>query len=596
MQFRTRPAVVLFAVLCSSAGAFAGDDRWWPEQVAPRAVVRSCPPQELPSPAGSYEMLLQSVAGLAASAVNAGRGDELVWVDTNSAEFEAWYAATMARKPAPEDRGRFGPWELVDRFRRQGTIKGYILYRTDKSTGEINDHRLGLDNSVNVATTLAGLLGGILVEEGIEAEARAHGLERLEDAREKSQAWCFETHKDKLNRRLICMQDPRKPHVRDLAIAHRALTIYGDDKPLREAFAWLEPLSPILGWNGGDEFETTKLTSVQGHVQTATDWCMNLPVLMAGSDSVTLRTDKGFDPRSIDWNDKRSGIAFVSTDGDNVQWLEGSFFRNASYWQSPDRGKIPFGWSCCFTQLAQLCPMAIEHTLATRTSNDSLIEWGGGYYYPDLFAHDRSDHRAILARQARRTWNLMRRTNTRIIGFNMARFDSNEAIEAYETFAGETDGLLAILAFQYAPYEAGAGKTFWVKDRAGHEVPVIAARYSIWEHANNRPRAGTPAKIAREIRQSVEKSEPDGLPRFDWSIAHVWSYFRRAPGNDEQAEEMSQQDAVQLGGLRGYTPVTWTAERLPKSIRVISPEELAWRVRMRRNPDQTKRALEELRP
>ena len=41
-----------------------------------------------------------------------------------------------------------------------------------------------------------------------------------------------------------------------------------------------------------------------------------------------------------------------------------------------------------------------------------------------------------------------------------------------------TDGLLAMLVFQYAPYEAGAGKVFWVKDRLGLDVPVITARYS----------------------------------------------------------------------------------------------------------------------
>lgn len=569
----------------------ASDDGWWPKQAAPRGVVRSCPPQELPAPHESYHMLLQSIAGLAAAGVNDGRCDELVWVDTGSPEIEAWYAATVQRPPAPRERGRFGPWELVERYRKLGLIKGYVLYRVDKSQGELNEHRPGLDNSVNVATTLAGLLGGVLVEEGLETEAATHGLKRLEDARGKTQAWCFETYKDRLSRRMICLQDPRKPHARDLAIAHRTLAIYGNEPPLREALAWLEPLSPVIGWNGGDEFETTKLTTVQGHIQTATDWCMNLPVLMAGSSTVTLPMDNSFDPRSIDWNDKRSGISFISTDGDNVQWLEGSFFHNASYWQSTDRGRIPFGWSCCFTQLAQLCPVAIERALATRTPNDSLIEWGGGYYYPDLFARDRPHPPELLARQARRTWAQMKRTNTQIIGFNFAKLDTKETIEACRTFAGETNGLLAILAFQYAPYEEGAGKTFWVADRRGRDVPVISARYSLWEHAHRRPRAGTPAKIAREIRQSVENTAAEEGPRFDWSIAHVWSYFRKAPGADELAEDMPQSDAPQNGGVRGITPVAWATDRLPNSIRVIAPEEMAWRIRMRHNPAQTRSAI-----
>jgi hypothetical protein len=188
----------------------------------------------------------------------------------------------------------------------------------------------------------------------------------------------------------------------------------------------------------------------------------------------------------------------------------------------------------------------------------------------------------------------MKRTNARIIGFNFTRYDSPDAHRAYETFAGQTDGLLAILVFQYDPYEAGAGKVFWVKDRNGIDVPVVTARHSIWEHANWRPRAGTPAKIAREIRQTVEKTPPAELPRYDWVIAHAWSYFKHAPGADENAENLPQESAPAQGGVRGYTPVVWCADRLPPSIRVISPEELVWRIRMQHNPAQTKRSLSQL--
>ena len=145
--------------------------------------------------------------------------------------------------------------------------------------------------------------------------------------------------------------------------------------------------------------------------------------------------------------------------------------------------------------------------------------------------------------------------------------------------------------FQYSRYEAGAGKTFWVKDRNGIEVPVITARYSIWEHKNNQERAGTPAKIAREIRQTVENASSDQLPRYDWVIDHVWSWFKRAPGTDENAENMPQENAATEGGVRGYSPVTWCAERLPANVRVVSPEELVWRIRMKHNPPQTEKLI-----
>jgi hypothetical protein len=593
MATRTLIPIVL---VCLSTSAEAVEGRWFPNQVAPRALVRTIKDEQFPEPRLATQMMVQSVAGLAAKAVNEGYCDEMVWVGTGNAVMERWYARLLDRRPSPEVRGVFAPWDLVDRYRKQGLIKGYILYRMDGSQGRINEHRSGMDLSVNVATSLAGLLDGILVDEGLEAEAKRRGLGILLDARDKTQGWCFEAYKARFNRRLLCTQDPRKPHVRDLAIAQRALTIYGDDEPAQEAMKWLEPLSPIIGWNGGDEFTTTRASTVYGHFQTATDWCMNLPVLMAGSQRTEPARVKGFDPRGIDWDDRRSAVSFVCSDGDNVQWFECDFFSNKNFWRSTDRGRVPFGWSCCFAHLAQLCPPTVEYGVTTQRANDWFLEWGGGYYYPDLFAKERSDRWGLLARHARRTWGLMRPTNTRVIGFNVLSPESADARKSYEVFAGETDGLVAILVFQYAPYEGGGGNTFWVKDRKGVDIPVVTARYSIWEHTNDRPRSGTPAKVAREIRETVARTPREELPRYDWVIAHAWSYFRRAPGDDEDAENMPQDGAPNHGGVRGYTPVTWCAQRLPESIRVVCPEELIWRIRMKHDAEQTKAAIREFQP
>jgi hypothetical protein len=419
-------------------------------------------------------------------------------------------------------------------------------------------------------------------------------LKLLFDARGKSQAWCFDTYRDRFNRRLLCTQDPRKANVRDLAIAQKAFTTFGRGDPTTRALKWLEPTSPVLGWNCGDEFAVTDLSSRYGHIQTSTDWCTNLPVLMAGSEKLALPKAKSFDPATIDWRDTRSAVSFINTDGDNVQWLEGNFFSGSEsgfYWGNVGRVKIPFGWSTCFAHLAQLCPEAIGQASDTRSPNDSFIEWGGGYYYPDRFGRDRPDRWALLAKHAQRTWALMEATGTRLIGFNCAKIDSADTRKACEVFAGQTDQLLAILVFEYSAYEGGAGRVFWVKDRRGIEVPVMAARYSLWANLNKRERAGTPAKIAHDIRRTVDELARPDLPRYDWVIAHVWSNFRRAPGSDENAENLPAAKGNASEGVRGYEPVTWCAERLPATIRIVSPEELAWRIRMQHDPAQTRRLL-----
>jgi hypothetical protein len=566
------------------------DPRWFPTQARPKALVRTIDDAQYPQPRQATRMMVQSIAGLAAKSVNHGHGDEMVWVATTNPDLERWYTHLLNQHPPLELRGVLAPWDLVDRYQKLGIIKGYVLYKLDRSPGAINERRPGMDLSVNVATSLAGLLDAILIDQALEPQAKAHGLPLLLDARDKTQAWCFETYKSHFNRRILCTQDPKKPHVRDLAIAQQALTLYGDDdSTTAAALQWLQPLAPILGWNGGDEFQTTRASTVQGHLQTATDWCMNLPVLMAAGDHARRPARlPPFDPRSVDWQDRRSAVAFVCSDGDNVQFFQTGFFANPDYWAGNQRGQIPFGWSCCFASLAQLCPPAVAHALATRTPNDSFIEWGGGYYYPDLFARDRPDRWDLLARHARHTWEMMKANGTAVIGFNVADPASPDARKACEVFAAQTDALLAILVFQYAPYEGGAGQAFWVQDRRGVDVPVITARYSIWEHANHRPRSGTPAKVAREIRATVAATPPDQLPRYDWVIAHAWSYFRPALGADQDAENLPQSQAADHGGQRGYAPVTWCAQRLQNDIKVVSPEELIWRIRMKHDPRQTR--------
>jgi len=574
--------------------------RWWPVQKAPAGVVRvvlSQADSNPPSVIGNrpLHMLVESLAGLAAKAVSEGRDDEMAWLALGSVDYEDWFAHAAARLGV-EMRGQFTPWELVDRMRQRGIIKGYILYRSDTSAGELYEHRPGIDNSVNVATSLCGLLDGVLVEESLEAEAKAHGLTLLLDARDKTQQWVFDMYRDRFNRHLVNTQDPKVANARDLAIAHGALTVYGFDEPVPAILHWMEPLSPVLGWNGGDEYESTLMLSLEGHFQTATNWCLNLPFLMAASEQAPVHRARSFDPSCIDWNDKRHAVSYIITDGDNVQWYMGGLCRaqGDSWYGHPQRGRFPFGWSCCFSQLAQLCPETLHYCVDTQTVNDTFIEWGGGYFYPDKFGLNRPDGEALLARHARRTWALMQQTGTRIIAFNVSDFDSEASLKAFETYARNMDGLLGILAFQYSPYEGGAGRVLWVKDSHDRVVPVVSARYSLWENASRRPRAGTPAKVAREIRDTLAAADAEGRQSLDWIITHAWSYFKNAPGTDEDAENMDQKDAPQQGGVRGYGPVGWCVDRLPDNVRVVLPEELLWRIRMQKDPAQTDAAMREI--
>ena len=38
-------------------------------------------------------------------------------------------------------------------------------------------------------------------------------------------------------------------------------------------------------------------------------------------------------------------VAFLMSDGDNIQWMYNTFAVQPSWWASPDRGKVPLGWT-----------------------------------------------------------------------------------------------------------------------------------------------------------------------------------------------------------------------------------------------------------
>ncbi|PQO45522.1 GxGYxYP domain-containing protein [Blastopirellula marina] len=543
--------------------------RWWPRQAMPKGVVRA--KAEAPSPALAF--LLQSLSGLAAQAVNEGRSDQLVWIDTPQAAYRRWFQRTI-EQTGIADLGEVDAWDLLARMKDQGLVQGYVLCR--------------LDDSVNVATTLCGVLQGVLIDESLEAKARELGLTRLADAREMSLSDCFAAHQDQLNRQMILAQDPSKPLMRELAIAHRCIALYGQSEPVPHILAWLDPLSTVLGWNGGEEWVQVKQFSEFGHVLTVSDWALGLPLLSVDLPGSGVPKIGGLDPRTIDWNWEGACTSLVMSDGDNVQWALGGFTSSPQqpYWDNPANGEFPFSWTAPVVPLSQTAPVAAEYLASTRPPNVSLVEFGGGYIFPDFFGTKR-DETDLLDRYAARLAPWMEATDTRVLCLLLLDLDSPAAARAYETFARHMPQLTGIIAMQYAPYEGGAGKVFWVNDGQGGELPVMTCRYAVWEHAD-RPNAGTPSQVAKlascELPPAVDPEQ-----RLAWTVVHAWSWFRE--GNLPAQEEVRQRGAERKGAQRGMAVAKWCEQKLTDDVRAVTIEELLWRLRMAHDPQGTTQRL-----
>jgi hypothetical protein len=92
-------------------------------------------------------------------------------------------------------------------------------------------------------------------------------------------------------------------------------------------------------------------------------------------------------------------------------------------------------------------------------------------------------------------------------------------------------------------------------------------------------RAGTPATLPEKINRDVEEDQQHQIKTFTWTSVHAWSKFQ------------NPLDTTELKS--GVTPIKWCAEKLLPSIKVVSPEELLWRLRMDHDPVQTKKAVKE---
>ena len=87
-------------------------------------------------------MMLQSIAGLAAKAVNEKSGDEMVWVDNGKGDLEEWYSRFLSEHPNLEKRGTFAPWQLVDRYAERGIINGYPQDNTFRPNNNVTRGQL----------------------------------------------------------------------------------------------------------------------------------------------------------------------------------------------------------------------------------------------------------------------------------------------------------------------------------------------------------------------------------------------------------------------------------------------------------------------
>jgi hypothetical protein len=361
-------AAVLGRPRVAAAADGVGDDgiRWPAGQALPVfAAPRSLDVVDLSSAPADEQLLLTTLQGV----VNATR-PRIYLLQARDGESTAW----LDELGVPS-RELGDPLDALTRYRAE--VSGAIVY--DPS----------VPATVNVATTLAGLLRGVATSAALATRA---GLPLLADLRGRfaddlaAYTWAVDTLWPRASHRMLVGLGPDVGgYLRDYAVANRAMVVDldpavdGEGALLTRLLADLPAASPFLGvWpNGaGSEDDLVQLAAQNGVYVLAADWCTNLTVFAGAAAPISTRRPAPPAPPL----ENKVYVTLTMTDGDNLQYAQ---HRMRQAWDDPNRGAAPLNWT---TQplIVDAAPLFLSHYQAGATANDYLIGGpsGAGYTYP----------------------------------------------------------------------------------------------------------------------------------------------------------------------------------------------------------------------
>jgi hypothetical protein len=296
-------------------------------------------------------------------------------------EDPSWLAALKVPYTLHND-----PWELIQKYRQ--SIKGLIVYDPQ------------FLDTINVATTMAGLYDGVVVSPMLAQKLSVgpYYLPIMQDLRGRfssnldANLWQFQylwpatTHRmligssPSTDYKYTCIKCDPSGFLRDYAVANRAMVFWlpvrrADTAALfRRILASVRPGTPYLGWYDS-EFTGVRLASTFGVYTLAADFLSNLTVL-SGVQAASVGIKRIEAPPLR----KKIYVTLTVSEGDNLQYNQNGM---RVLWDSPGRGDIPLNWTIS-PLLVDAAPAILRYYQQTASHNDLLVSGpsGAGYFYP----------------------------------------------------------------------------------------------------------------------------------------------------------------------------------------------------------------------
>lgn len=418
------------------------------------------------------QVLAQTLQGLTA------RKAPRIWLENKGIQVEI---LSDLRKEGARVEAARDVWQLVQAFRPE--VKGAIVYKLDTP-------------SLSVANGLCGPMNAVAIDESQLETAKAKGLPVLLDVRGMTEKEAFAKYRSRYKKGFVVEQALNKPgHLRDFAVKHSAFVMDATDREFRkEVVRAFGPDPFVVGW-GRDEYHWVEDVSSAGGTGIPADWCVNLSVLegLPAQGRLTPPATK-----KVKLEPGVRYVAFVFSDGDNIQWMTNDFFTGGNFYGSALRGTFPVSWEVS-PLLSRFAPRVLKKIYDTAKPNDDFVTGPGlpGYTFPHLLP-DRDV-------QARATRPYLKNSGLGTISVLNANDGSMEQLRPWLRLP-EVSGAIYK---DYSPYHRSAGKTIWEGEK-----PAVAYRWVLWEDLIE------PAKLVEEIA----KMPGEGEGRFGLVNLHAWSY------------------------------------------------------------------------
>lgn len=536
-----------------------------------------------------YHLLCQSLNGINDIAVSEGKVTTGMWMDAAN--------GVDSYKETRKYLGMAGPSWIVwagNMLTNPGflPLDGGVMDVLGKKY-VLTDVRNNPESSV-VATVASHVHKAIIVDVRDEQFFIDNGFEMAYNASDKTTLDSWREFKQYCNNRALVVMPVQTGELADFAIANNLFVINlnkiyntstgGQNSELfKEVLAWLQPNSPVYGWEPGvGEDEFVNLVSKSGNMMVAIAE-FNLPYFSYNYKARQQQLlAKVVDPHDIDYTKNKKFVSYYLSDGPHVGWMMNGFVEN--YYTDSNVDKVNMNFGVTVSNISMIDPLQFEKIMSLQSKKSTLIEsFGGGYYYSDDFGIN-GNRKELLKGLAEKVGAHMRQHRIKILEQIAHDPKSDAAKETYQAFVDANSQLEGIVAIQYAPsYAAGGGEIIWVTNKEGYDIPVVTVRYSIWNMGNyNADRDGTPTYVANKLNSELEDS------KFSAVIVHAWSTFKdTGTSTDELAEN-------ELGGeVRGASAAEMCVRRLNDDYEVVNMQELIWRIRMYYRPEQTEKYLNE---